>query len=85
MQRLLDSSEIIKIATEIQSPGMSYEDAHRLIAAEIQQPGTKFFRQGNTLFIIHSTENSDITRSIDLANRPACCWLIASNPSAGKP
>lgn len=60
MKRLLDSSEIIKIATQIQSPGMSYEDAHRLIAAEIQQPATKFFRQGNTLFIIHPTENPRI-------------------------
>lgn len=57
MKRQMTSSEIIKVATQIQSPGMPQEEAFKLIAAEIQQPATKFFRQGNTLFIIHPTEN----------------------------
>lgn len=57
MNRQMTSSEIIKVAAKIQSPGMPQEDAFKLIAAEIQQPATKFFRQGNTLFIIHPTEN----------------------------
>lgn len=56
MKPQMTSSEIIRTAVKYQSPGMSFDEAYKKIAAEIKIPGTQFFRQGNTLFIIHPVE-----------------------------
>lgn len=47
--------EIIQVAAQQQSPNIPFEQVYKSIAAELQQPGTQFIRQGDTLFIIHPT------------------------------
>jgi hypothetical protein len=50
---LLSEDEIIqKAVMNIRSP-YSYDQVYKSIAAELEEPGTQFLRQGNTLFIVH--------------------------------
>jgi hypothetical protein len=60
MKRQMTSSEIIRVAAKIQSPELPFEEVYKKVAAEINLPGTQFFRQGNTLFIIHPTDKPGV-------------------------
>ena len=52
-KKLLDADKIIQTAVmNIRSP-YSYDQVYKSIAEELQQPGTQYIREGNTLFIVH--------------------------------
>jgi hypothetical protein len=52
-QQLLKAEEILqKGATNTRSP-YPFDKVMKSISAELQQPGTQYIRQGNTLFIVH--------------------------------
>lgn len=52
-KNLLDADKIIQTAVmNIRSP-YSYDQVYKSIAEELQQPGTQYIREGNTLFIVH--------------------------------
>ena len=52
-KKLLKDEEIVqKAAMNIRSP-YSYDQIIKSIRQELQQPGTQFIREGNTLFIVH--------------------------------
>jgi hypothetical protein len=52
-QQLLETEDIIQRAAMETRSDKSYPEVYQAIAQEIQAPGTQFFRQGNTLFIVH--------------------------------
>ena len=52
-QQLLKAEEILqKGAMNTNSP-YSYDQVYNSIAQELQEPGTQYLREGNTLFIVH--------------------------------
>ena len=52
-QQLLKQDDILqKGAMNTKSP-YSYDQVYKSLAKELQQPGSQFIRQGNTLFIVH--------------------------------
>lgn len=52
-QQLLKAEEILqKGAMNTNSP-YSYDQVYNSIGQELQEPGTQYIRQGNTLFIVH--------------------------------
>lgn len=52
-QQMLKTEEIIQKAGLSTKTPVPYPELYQSIAEELQQPGTQFLRQGNTLFIIH--------------------------------
>lgn len=52
-QKMLRDEEIIQIAALVTRAPESYPEVYQSIVAELNQPGTQFVRQGNTLFIVH--------------------------------
>ncbi|NBW23406.1 MAG: hypothetical protein EBR82_87245 [Caulobacteraceae bacterium] len=52
-QQLLPTEDIIQRAAMITQAPEAYPQVYQSIAAELQKPGCQFFRQGNTLFIVH--------------------------------
>ena len=51
-ERLSTEDIIQKAVMNIRSP-YSYDQVMKSISQELQQPGTQFVREGNTLFIVH--------------------------------
>jgi len=52
-KQMLKTEDILQIAAINTRAPVSFADAYKAIARELNVPGTQFIRQGNTLFIVH--------------------------------
>lgn len=58
-KQLLTDQEILQKGAMNTNAPYAYDQVYKAIAKELQQPGTQFIREGNTLFIVHNQGNGE--------------------------
>jgi hypothetical protein len=55
-QQMLDLGELLKVAAENTQSEYPTEFVYATFVKEVQMPGAKFYRYGNTVYVVHSSE-----------------------------
>jgi len=55
-QQMLDLGELLKVAAENTQSEYPTEFVYATFVKEVQMPGSKFYRYGNTVYVVHSSE-----------------------------
>lgn len=56
-QQMLDVGELLKVAAENTKSEYPIEFVYATFVKEVQMPNSKFYRYGNTIYIIHGSES----------------------------
>jgi hypothetical protein len=55
-QQMLDLGELLKVAAENTKSEYPTEFVYATFVKEVQMPGAKFYRYGNTVYVVHASE-----------------------------
>lgn len=57
-QQMLELGELIKVAAENTKSEYPIEFVYAAFVKEVQMPNSKFYRYGNTVYVVHAAEDS---------------------------
>lgn len=57
-QKMLDLGELIKVAAENTKSQYPIEFVYAAFVKEVQMPDSKFYRYGNTVYVVHGSPNT---------------------------
>jgi len=57
-QQMLDLGELLKVAAENTQSQYPMEFVYATFVKEVQMPGSKFYRYGNTVYVVHGSEKT---------------------------
>lgn len=57
-QQMLDLGELLKVAAENTKSEYPMEFVYASFVKEVQMPDSKFYRYGNTVYVVHGTPNT---------------------------
>ena len=55
-EQMLDLGELLKVAAENTQSEYPMEFVYATFVKEVQMPGSKFYRYGNTVYVVHGSE-----------------------------
>jgi len=77
-QQMLEVGELIKVAAENTKSQYPIEFVYATFVKEVQMPNSKFYRYGNTIYVVHGSESQPSKGTFRALNADTAQNFIAS-------
>lgn len=77
-EQMLDLGELLKVAAENTQSEYPMEFVYATFVKEVQMPGSKFYRYGNTVYVVHGSEKEPSKGTFRALNADTAANFAAS-------
>jgi hypothetical protein len=77
-QKMLDVGELLKVAAENTKSQYPIEFVYAAFVKEVQMPNSKFYRYGNTIYVVHGAESQPSKGTFRALNADTAQNFLAS-------